>query len=126
LQVGGLTVDYSSAKIQGEIAEGAVVLARGVQTRPDGPLFATSVNVFNGVGHAGEKGDVRGIVTTFSSAADFAVNGQPVSADAKTVYVLHGQSLGADLPVRITGHFDASGVLIARKIQAESGNQNRR
>ena len=126
LRVGGLTVDYSSAKIQGAIAEGAVVLARGVQTRPGGPLFATSVDVFNGIGHHGGKGDVQGIVTTFASAADFEVDGQPVSANAKTVYVLHGRALGADLPVRVTGHFDATGVLIARKIQTDSAHKNRR
>jgi hypothetical protein len=33
---------------------------------------------------------------------------------------LHGQSLGTDLQVRVTGRFDTAGVLIARKIQADA------
>jgi uncharacterized protein DUF5666 len=120
LRVGGLTVDYSSATPQGEIAEGAVVVARGLQPQSGGTLFASYVGVFNGVGHGGEHGDIEGMVTTFASPADFEVNGQPVLADERTVYVLHGQSLAPDLQVRVTGRFDATGVLIAHKVQADS------
>jgi hypothetical protein len=120
LRIGGLTVNYSSAKTRGAIAEGAVVIARGVQVDAGGPLFATSLEVFSGVGRGGERGDVKGIVTTFASATDFEINGQPVLADDKTVYVLHGQSLGGDLEVRVTGRFDSNGVLRAHKIQADS------
>src|SRR5262249_6323899 len=96
LRVGGLTVDYSVARPRGKLAEGEVVIVRGFQPQQDGPLFARSVEVFTGVGQGGEHGDVRGIVTAFVSQTDFEVNGQRVVADAKTVYVLHGQSLGAD------------------------------
>ena len=120
LRVGGLTVDYSAATTQGVIAKGAVVLARGFQAQPGGPLFASSLEVFGGVGHGGEHGDVEGVITAFASAGDFDVNGQPVLADAKTAYVLHGQALGTDLQVRVTGRFDTSGVLIAQKIQADA------
>jgi hypothetical protein len=124
--VGALTVDYSGAKTQGAIAEGAIVIARGIQPQSGGPLFASSLEVFSGVGHAGENGDIEGIVTAFASATDFEVNGQPVQADSKTVYVLHGQSLGTDLEVRVTGRFDATGVLIAHKVQADAPNEARR
>jgi hypothetical protein len=120
LRVGGLTVDYSAAETEGVVAEGAIVTARGLQQQPGGPLFASSLEVFSGVGHGGEHGDVRGIVTTFGSPADFEVNGQPVLADGKTVYVLHGQSLAPDLEVRVTGRFDARGILIAHKVQADA------
>jgi len=119
LRVGGLTVDYSAATTQGVIAEDAIVLARGFQAQRGGPLFASHLEVFGGVGHGGEHGDVEGIITAFASAADFEVNGQPVVADARTGYVLDGQQLGADLQVRVTGSVDASGVLIAHKIQAD-------
>ena len=54
------------------------------------------------------------------------LNGQPVLADGKTMYVLHGQALATDLEVRVTGYFDANGVLIAHKIQAYSPNTAKR
>ena len=69
------------------------------------PLFASSLEVFSGVGRAGEHGDVKGIVTAFASTTDFEVN---------------GQSLGTDLEVRVTGRFDSTGVLIAHKVQADA------
>jgi hypothetical protein len=119
LRVGDLTVDYSTARTQGAIAEGAIVIARGIQVQSGASLFASSVEVFAGVGRAGERGDVQGIVTAFASSTDFELNGQPVLADAGTVYVLKGHTLGADLEVRVTGYFDANGVLIAQKIQAD-------
>ena len=120
LRIGELTVDYSGAQTQGAIADGAIVLARGIQPQSHGPLFASSLEVFSGVGRAGEHGDVKGIVTAFASTTDFEVNGQPVQADSSTVYRLNGQSLGTDLEVRVTGRFDPTGVLIAHKVQADA------
>jgi hypothetical protein len=125
LRVGELTVDYSGAKTQGAIAEGAIVIARGIQPQTDGSLFASTLEVVGGVGRAGEHGDVEGIVTAFASATDFEVNGQPVRADSKTVYVLHGQPLGTDLEVRVTGRFDSTGALIAHKVQADAPGKAR-
>lgn len=119
LRIGNLTIDYSNAKTQGAVAEGAIVIVRGLQTRQGGSLFASQLEVFGGVGRSGEHGDVKGLVTAYASATDFDINGQPVLANAKTVYVLHGQALGPDLEVRVTGSFDASGVLIAHKVQAD-------
>jgi hypothetical protein len=120
LRVGDLTVDYSTAAIHGTIADGGIVLARGVQIQPDGALVASRVDVFTGVGKAGERGDIEGLITAVASAADFQVNGQAVLANAKTVYVLHKQPLATDLEVRVTGYFDATGALIADKIQADA------
>lgn len=119
LRVGDLTVDYSAAKSHGHIAQGRVVLARGVQPQADGTMFATELTVFNGAGQAGEKGDVEGIITEFASSTSFAVNGQVVRTTSNTKYVLHGQTLGPDLQVRVTGHFDETGALNAEKIQAD-------
>jgi hypothetical protein len=41
------------------------------------------------------------------------------------VYRLNGQSLGTDLEVRVTGRFDSTGVLIARKVQADAPGKAR-
>jgi hypothetical protein len=125
LTVGELTIDYSTAAIHGPLAVGTIVLARGMQVRPGGPLVANRVDVFRGVGRAGERGDIAGVVTAVASAADFEVNGQPVLANANTVYVLHRQALAIDLDVRVTGHFDATGALIADKIQADAPPRRR-
>jgi hypothetical protein len=125
LRMGGLSVDYSNAEAEGVIAEGAVVIVRGLQLQPHGVLFASHLEVFSGVGQGAEHGDVQGIVSAFASPLDFEVNGQPVLADSKTVYVLHGQSIGPDLQVRVTGRFDTSGVLIAHKIQADAPNKGK-
>jgi hypothetical protein len=94
-----------------------------VQVQAGGPLAATSVEVFRGVGNVGERGDIKGLISAFASSADFEINGQPVLTDANTVYVLHGQTLGTDLEVRVTGRFDSQGVLIARKVQADDPNK---
>lgn len=123
LRIGKLTVDYSAASKRGPIAVGAVVLARGVQVQAGGSLAASSVDASAGVGRPGERGDIEGIITTFGSRADFEINGQPVVANDRTVYVLHGQTLGSDVEVRVTGRFDARGILIAQKIQMDALNK---
>jgi hypothetical protein len=126
LRVGDLTVDYSAAKTRGQITEGAVVLARGVQPTAGGTLFATELQAFDGVGQAGGKGDVEGIITEITSSSNFQVNGEAVQTNSKTTYVLHGHTLGPDLQVRVTGHFDEAGVLIAQKVQADEPDEARR
>jgi uncharacterized protein DUF5666 len=67
----------------------------------------------------------RGIITAFTSS-NFELSGAVVQTNSKTTYVLHGQTLGADLRVRVTGHFDEAGVLIAQKVQADAPNKARR
>ncbi len=122
LRIGALTVDYSLTQPRGPVGVGAVVLTRGLQVDAGGTLFASSLEASTGVGRRGDLGDVQGIVTQFASAQDFEVNGQPVLTSDDTVYVLHGQTLGPDLEVTVSGRFDSSGVLIARKVQAANPN----
>jgi hypothetical protein len=49
-----------------------------------------------------------------------------VLTNADTVYVLYGQTLGPDLEITVSGSFDTSGVLIARKVQAQAPGQAKR
>jgi hypothetical protein len=120
LRIGHLLVDYSSASIMGVIAEGAVVTVQGAEVTTGSLLAASSIEVFAGIGSEGELGDLEGIITAFASATDFEVNGQPVLADANTQYILHGVTLGTDVRVRVRGKFDAAGILVADKIQADA------
>ena len=120
LRINDLDVEYSNAIIQGTIAEGAIVTVQGAQgSTGGGPLIASRVEAYAGLGAPSEKGDLEGIITAFASSADFDVNGQPIVADANTKYVLHGMTLDANVAVWVKGRFDASGVLVADKIQTK-------
>jgi hypothetical protein len=125
LRVGNLTVDYSSAAVQGTVAEGVTVIAKGIAAGTGNTLTASSIEVYAGVGEPGAKGDLEGVITAFASAQDFDVNGQQVLADSDTKYQLHGTELGIDVQVKVKGRFDAAGVLVADKIQAEKPPKNK-
>ena len=125
LRIGNLTVDYSSAGIQGTIAEGVTVIAKGVAVGHDNMLSASSIEVYRGFGEPGSKGNLEGIITAFASEQDFDVNGQQVLGDADTKYILHGTQLGPNVQVRVKGRFDAAGVLVADKIQAEKPSKKK-
>lgn len=61
--------------------------------------------------------ELIGYVTSFDSATQFAVDGQPVTTTASTVYV-NGtvETLALDVKVSIDGFLDEAGVLVAERI----------
>jgi hypothetical protein len=67
------------------------------------------------LGAPGEKGDLEGIVTSFTSDAEFELNGVRVVGDERTRYVLRDTVLGPDTPVHVSGHFSAD-ALVADKV----------
>ena len=119
-RIGNLRVDYADAAVEGALAPGAIAVVQGPEPPATHALVATRLQMFAGMGRAGEKGDLKGIISAFASPADFEVNGQPVLADARTKYDLHKGTLAADVEVRVTGVFNASGVLLARKVQMDA------
>ncbi len=83
-------------------------------------LVATRVEKESGgaAGNADEQADYEGLVTSFVSATDFAVAGQRVTTTASTTY--EGgtvASLALDVPVEVEGRFNATGVIVATKVQ---------
>ena len=92
---------------------------KGVSFLADGALQATRVEKEDGHlhGRSGDEAEVEGLVTRFVSAVDFDVAGQKVTTTSSTTY-LNGSAadLRADVKVEAEGSFDASGVLVARKI----------
>ena len=118
-----LTVSYASAQLNGfasgQPANGDRVEAFGT-VDGNGVLVATRVeNKGSGTtGAADERAEYEGLVTSFVSATDFAVAGQPVTTTASTTYEGGtASSLALDLPVEVEGRFNASGVIVATKVQ---------
>jgi hypothetical protein len=117
-RINSLTIDYRSAEVDGVLADGKVVVARGAQPASDGTLVAKQVEVLPAAGGPpGTEGHIDGIITSFSSNTYFSVGGQPVATSADTKLLLK-EPLGLDVAVKVTGTFDANGVLIASKVKS--------
>jgi len=71
---------------------------------------------------ANDNGRLEGLITAFTSNSDFAVGGQRVTTDSTTVFDLGGATLGVDVPVRVRGTFNASGVLAATRVEVKPKN----
>lgn len=115
--LGALLVDYEAASVTGALRNGATVVATGDSADGAQMLVAERVDMIAPLGASGEKGDVAGIITSFSSAADFELSGQRISGDEKTKYVLRGGALGPDTIVHVKGRFRADGALLADKVE---------
>jgi Domain of unknown function (DUF5666) len=118
-----LTVSYASAQLNGfasgQPANGDYVEAFGT-VDGNGVLVATRVEKESGgsAGNADEQADYEGLVTSFVSATDFAVAGQRVTTTASTAYEGGtAANLALDVPVEVEGRFNASGVIVATKVQ---------
>jgi hypothetical protein len=117
--VNTLTVDYSAITPMGSLANGATVKVSGSMLNAAGALVATRVDVSQGFGGtANEPGEIEGLITTFTSNADFVIGGQRVTTNASTQFMLNGVTLAVNVQVEVDGSFDASGVLVAKTVQA--------
>jgi len=119
-RINTLTVSYGGVMPTGTLANGGIVLVRGTALSNGGALVATRVQVLSGLGAAAnDRGQLEGIITSFTSNADFALNGQRVATDSSTELVLRGATLGLDVPVKVRGTFNASGVLVATRVEVK-------
>jgi len=117
-KINGFEVDYSAAAPTSALTNGDSVLVHGSTLGSNGTLLATHVEVLPGMGaRANEFADLDGVITTFTSTADFVLLGQHVATSSSTVFVLHGLVLAAGVEVDVQGKFDAAGVLQAQKVQ---------
>ncbi|MDJ0698480.1 MAG: DUF5666 domain-containing protein [Woeseiaceae bacterium] len=121
--INALVVDYSGATLDnfpgGQISDGDPVEAKGMMLGGAGELVATQVELENPLA-AGEDGDrieIEGFITRFASATDFDVSGLPVTTNAATVYEGgDAGDLGLNIKVEVEGDLNASGVLVAEKV----------
>jgi hypothetical protein len=115
--VDALVVDYS-ATTGTSLANGSVVEVQGASLTSAGALLATHVEVLPALGAAAnERADLEGIITSFTSTTSFVLLGQQVTTDANTQFVLHGVTLGLNVEVEVDGTFNASGMLLAKKVE---------
>lgn len=117
------TIDYATATLSnfsgGQPAVGDEVEAKG-SLNGAGVLVASSVEKESAgaSGGADDKGDFEGLVTRFASTTDFDVAGQRVTTTASTAYSGGtAANLAIDVRVEVEGNFDASGRLVAAKIE---------
>lgn len=119
--IGFLGIAYTGiVPTNGTLANGACVEVKGT-TVVGSVLTATSVEVKScGLGAtSGARGEIEGIITVFRSAADFDIGAQTINTTASTTIVTNGLAGGlrANIKVEAEGSFNASGVLIATKVE---------
>ncbi len=118
-------VDYS-AVLQLEnfpangIADGQLVEVKGTALL-GGALRATRVEYEGGnfAGASGERREIEGFITRFGSASDFDVAGVRVTTSISTV--VQG-AVGLNVKVEVEGALNASGVLVATRIEVRSSS----
>ena len=122
-EVNALTVDYSAAMLEdfpgGAPENGQLVEAKGVALGANGELLATRVEFKDGEDFAnGDNVEIEGFITRFDSASDFDVDGVAVSANGTTVYENGSAAdLALNRKVEVEGRVNASGILVAEKIE---------
>ncbi len=121
--INDLLVDYSSATLDnfpgGQISDGDLVEAKGTSFGASGELLATRVELKNALPDTadGDHLEIQGFITRFVSAQDFDVTGVPVTTTANTVYEGGDETdLGLNIKVEVEGDFNASGILVATKV----------
>ena len=124
--INALEVDYSGAAVDnfptGIINDGDPVEAKG--TAFDGTTLDATRVEYKGNRFAtddGDFGEIEGFITRFVSASDFDVSGIPVTTTASTTFEGGAAAdLDLNLKVEVDGNFNASGVLVATKVDIKS------
>lgn len=122
--INALTVDYSSASVDGfpggAPVSGDTVYVRSTQA-PTGLTLRANQLARRATGIAAASNDnvdLEGLVTRFASATDFDVNGLRVTTTSATVLVGDAATaLRADALVDVEGRYGANGQLTAARVE---------
>lgn len=124
--IGSQTINYSNAALNGVPSgprDGMTVLVKSTQgLNAKGQLVASAVEGISNDFKAeeGKEIEIKGLVSAFTSASDFSVNGQAVQTTSQTEFEGGSASMIAlNIRVEVEGAMDANGVLIATSIKIE-------
>ena len=124
--LGALVVDYSQAALIEGFASGAPsngdrVVVRAASTAPSGALLASEVRRADDEdAQPGHEAEVEGLITRFVSATDFDVGGRPATTTTATTYDGgRASALALNVKVEVEGSVNASGVIVATRIEIE-------
>lgn len=126
--INGLTVDYLDLQPL-TLANGAFVEVEG-NSFDAGTLIATKVELEDDDISGVDEGEVEGYITRFQSATDFDVGGVRVTTNGETEYEPEGRAFdpvpanNINVKVEVEGDVNSSGVLVARKVEFESGDDD--
>ena len=119
----GLAVDYSAASLEdfpgGEIREGDPVEVKGAALGAGGELLAASVELESRVPDVAEDdfAEIQGFISRFVNPGDFSVAGFKVTTNGQTVFEGGAAAdLGPNVKVEVEGIIDATGTLVASKV----------
>lgn len=121
--INGFVVDFSAAMLQdfpgGSPENGQLVEAKGDSLGGSGELLATQLEYKGGnLGTDGDRAELEGFVTRFTSATDFDVENVPVTTNAQTVFENGSAAdLALNRKVEVEGDINAAGVLVASKVE---------
>src|ERR1700730_5975916 len=123
--VNTLSVDYGAIAPSGSVTNGVTVKVSGTLLNAAGALVATRVDVLQGFGGtANEQGEMEGLISAFTWNPAFLIDGQRVTTNANTQFTLNGVTLAVNVRVDVAGSFDASGVLVAKRVQATPDSES--
>ena len=118
-QLGALLVDYRGVTLSTTLANGSIVDVQGSGLSASGALVATAIEVSPAVGGAANSaGKVEGVITAYTSNADFMIAALHVITNGSTQFTLNGVTLGVNVRVAVEGSFDSSGNLVAATLEA--------
>jgi len=128
-EINGLSVDFSAAQLDnfptGTPQDGQFVEVKGSNFGGSGELLAARVE-FKGNELGADDGDhaeIEGFVTRFASAADFDVEGIAVTSNGSTSFQNGSAAdLALNRKVEVEGTVNASGVIVASKIELKLSN----
>lgn len=132
--IGAQLVDYAAASVVGAggmaLADGDLVEVEGDELDVDGRLVADRVEVeldqqFSAEDEGTEL-ELEGLITSFSSSADFGIGAVAVTTNANTEYS-GGTStdLASDVFVEVEGSINSDGVLLADEVEFKQSSNLR-
>jgi hypothetical protein len=109
---------YPASVVGGDALRNGALVRLIVATSRDGQGRWTVDSIASGVPSIGDHGEAHanGVITSFTSAAQFEVNGRPVDASGARI---EGGPLAIGLRVEVEGRLQA-GVLVASEVKGES------